>query len=346
MKIIVDFDKKGLVNRKAKVEIFKDELSAVYLHLSSPEKRNRTELYMRRHPHFHGESVGPNSPLRAPEAPPKITIPQHIEEMRKKGMISTVTEPLTINGDTFRTLPVMIAVPISDTVANLLRPCFHINGFGEYKLFHFKNEPIKFKTYWCACFLKDSAENGHLEFRNLRFDSKTDSIMEDSKESLIKNGFVWAAATIPLVINGKSLSPVEIAQNDYDLRQIIGRQEEDKINHIYDGWFKDWEARVKEIVLEHETNGLPFESFYHSILAVDNNKNIHIRQLEGTLPGIAKSLAEEGIHNAGLLDSGGSCAIYDVGLENYLNRSWYYREPRGSILVFQLKSKIRIPESR
>src|SRR5207245_2248049 len=105
-----------------------------------------------------------------------------------------------------------------------------------------------------------------------------------------------------------------------------GRDAESAIRYAYAGWFGEWERRVGEVVAQHRTHGRSFAQFYHSILALDGVGNVAIRQVEGTLPDLAEALARDGFVGAGVLDSGGSCAIYDVWMASYLNHGWYFRE--------------------
>ena len=343
MEIFIKIGTTEPYNREARVSIKNSELSLVHLHLAHPEKRNRTGLYMRRHKHFTKELITPNKPLISKQAPPKISISDHIKAMRRIKMLPTCTAPIKQNGEIFGKEPVMLAVPISDLVANLLRPCFHIHLFGNYKSFFFEDEPVDHKTYWCACFFNGETGFKKFELREVRFDVANDRVLDLSGNDLVSEGLIWAAAMSPLVIDSKPLSPTKIAQNDYDLRHILGRDEETQICYAYEGWYSQWDNRVKQIVENHESKGLPFASFYHSFLALDQEGNIHIEQRAGALPDIAKKLSEDGMVAAGLLDSGGSCAIYEVRMESYFNHNWYFREPRGSILVFELNSSERIP---
>jgi hypothetical protein len=185
-----------------------------------------------------------------------------------------------------------------------------------------------------------------LRFCEIRVDPAADSVFSVDGDDLAAKGLLWAATLVPLVKDSRPMSPAEIALDDYDLRQIFGRQAEEEINHAYAGWYADWSSRVAALTQDHIQRGRPFAVFYHSILALDCNGLIRILQLDGTLPELAESLAADGIVAAGLLDSGGSCALYDPWLGGYLNHGWYYREPRGAVLVFELKTRERIPEPR
>ena len=148
-----------------------------------------------------------------------------------------------------------------------------------------------------------------MEMRWVRFDPTLDRVHDMSRSDMLDEGLVWSAAFVPLVVNGHALTAVEIAQNDYDLRQILGRAASDHIRYAYEGWFAEWDERVARIVSSHELSGQPFARFYHSILGIDEAGNVHIRQVEGVLPDLANDLAREGIVDAGILDSGGSCAL-------------------------------------
>lgn len=346
MKITLKIGAVSTDERTAIAEIDAQQLACVYLNVSFPEERNRSRLYIHR----------PAKPDRQSKDRFKIPIKEHIAAMRAKpegtGGIPSPTRPTlhhTRRGtEIFGTVPAMLAVPISDLVANLLRPCFHRDRLGNYRLFYLQNEPIdKKQNYWCVCSFGDAKNYRGLQLREVRFDANKDTVFDNrtDRDLLNEESLTWAAALVPLVIDGRPLSAVEIAQNNYDLRQIFGLDDsyETTINYIYDGWFDEWNSRVEEKVLQHENSGRPFATFYHSILALDEHNNVNIWQIEGTLPELAKKLVKKGMVNAGLLDSGGSCAMYDVWMGTYLNHGWYYRESRGSILVFELKSHERYP---
>lgn len=331
------------VVRQAAVKIAASELARVHLHLSFPEKRNRTRLYI--HRPVKPENISPKDSY-------KIPIAEHIADMRAKKLIPSPTELVRHEDEDeiYGTVPAMLAVPISDLVANLLRPCFHRVGLGSHRLFYLEGEPINERTYFCICFFGEEGYEKGLQFRQVRFDSEKDRVFDnnskDKDDLLNKEKLTWAASLVPLVIDGRPLSTVEIAKYDYDLRQIFGRDPayEPIIDYIHAGGFSEWDKRVEQEVLKHEKNNMPFEKFYHSILAVDRSNDLHIRQVEGTLPVLAKELAGEGMTAAGILDSGGSCALYDIWMASYLNHGWYFREPRGSILVFELTSLLRTPK--
>jgi hypothetical protein len=274
-----------------------------------------------------------------------MTIPAHLEEMRRIGMIPVHSSLKHEGPDEFGMEASMIAVPIGDSVANLMRPCYHSLGLGKYKLFYLEDEPISTKDYWCVCFFRTKRGKAKLVLDRIRFDAEQDRALSLSKEDLVEQGLVWAASLVPLIANGRALSAVEIAQNNYDLRQIVGRGADEAIRYAYEGWFDQWDARVEKVVSDHIKSGAGFARYYHSILGLDESSNVYLYQIEGTLPDLANTLAREGIVAAGVLDSGGSCALYDVWMGSYLNHNWYFREPRGGILVFELSSYQRIPRS-
>ena len=343
MRVIIDAGLPGSIERRTELRIGSAELACVHLSMVSPEIWNRSGHYMRRHRKV-GDAVdaiiGPDSPNRSPGAPAKQPIPMHIKALRDAEKIPQ-SPLLSTNRGTFLTEPIMIAIPISDLVANLLRPCFHRQGLGPYRLFYFQDEPITERTYWCACsFGRD--RKPALELKQVWFDDRRDRVVDLEGHDLLEAGLEWAAALVPLVVDSRPLSAVEIAHNDYDLRQIIGRCAQ-TIDYAYEGWFDQWDKRVTQLVTAHERSGKEFASFYHSVLAVDRDYNLLVRQVEGTLPVIAAELAAEGMIGAGLLDSGGSCALYDVWMGSYLNHSWYFREPRGAVLVFELHAEQRLP---
>lgn len=349
MKLVIEIPEGAATERNAQVSISARELAGVHLHLAYPHLRNRTGHYLRRHPLSPGEegSIDPNRPYVAADAPQKLSIPDHLREMRRVGLIPLLRELQEEEGEVFATEPMMLAVTVSDLTANLLRPAYHRDGLGPHRLFYFDAEPIAERSYFCACFFEpEPAAGGRLELRQVRFDPEADRAVDEQGHDLLTEGLVWAAALVPLVADGQPLPPVEIARHNYDLRQMLGRSESGPTRYAYAGWAHDWDKRVAQVVGTREASGRPFASFYHGLLALDAAGCIHIRQVEGTLPDLAVSLAREGMTAAGLLDSGGSCALYDVWLGSYLNCGWYFREPRGSILVFELKLTQRLSKAR
>lgn len=345
MKVILDIASPDHCQRKADLWIPVEQLFRVHLKLDFPESMIGKLGYMRRHPRNSDRDFDPNRPRVPKRGPQKKSIPLHIEEMRHKHILSP--RVLERHGDEiFSTEPTMYAVPISDLVSNLLRPSFCRHQDGRGVIYYFRDEPIEQTTYWSVCYFK-GIPRGQLEFRHLRFDIGKQSVIDhETSQTLNDQGLVWSAALVPLVIHGQPLDPVEIAVTNYDLRQLLGREAIAPIQYAYQGWFSQWEKRVKRILGEHLKSQRPFATFYHSILGCDKSGNIRIRQEEGTLPDLAKRLAREGFKSAGVLDSGGSCALYDAWLGSYLNHGWYFREPRGSILLFEISNRERIPEDR
>ena len=344
MKLTIEIADSTPGSREAELRFAADELAAVHLHLAFPEGRNRSGLYMRRHAHRPDEPVGPDRPLQSPHEPPKLSIAEHVEQMRRANLVSLGTPPAPEARQGYAEEPAMLAVPVSDLVANLLRPCFHRHGLGGHRLFYLDEEPIERRTYFCLCFFADRNQRPRLEFRHVRFDRQTDRALDVAGDDLLDEGLVWAAALVPLVVDGEALSAVRIAQGDYDLRQIVGRRNEGPIRYAYQGWFDQWDARVQEVVSEHQRSGRSMATFYHSVLGIDAAGGVLVRQKEATLPDLACSLQSEGMVAAGLLDSGGSSAIYDVWSAGYLNHGWYHRQPRGAILLFELCWTRRLPE--
>jgi hypothetical protein len=343
MKIILEIGGDGR-ERTAEVIIHRDELSTVHLNLAYPDKRNRSDLYMRRHRKAEDGINVPtaNCPERKADAPSKLSIAAHLEILRAKGAIPK-TKPLTSRSDkeSFSAEPSLLAVPISDLVANLLRPCYHKDKLGAYRIFFFKDEPIKDRRYFCIYTKQQTLQKQELCFGHLKFDLERDRVTDENDMEL--DDIIWAAALVPLVVDQRALSSFEIAVNDYDLRQILGRDAEDEIRRAYDGWYGKWNANIAKTMEDWDRNQKSYSVFYHSIIAVDGNGCIHIFQQEGALPIIANELVKQGIVAAGLLDSGGSCCLYDPWMASYLNQCRYYREKRGAILVFELKSNQWIP---
>jgi hypothetical protein len=333
--------------RCARVQIGPQELSGAYLHLASAELRNRTDHFMRRHAATQQQPPSPNHPVRSAQEPRKLSIPEHLREMVATGTLASTPMVLEQNHERFLVEPARLVVPISDVVANLLRPCYHRDGLGPHRVFFFEGEPIDRKVYFCVCFFsRGPAQAGQLQLRPVRFDERSDEALDPQGECLAEQGLVWAAALVPLVMDRWPSQPAQIAREDYDLRQILGRDAETEIQYAYGGWFEQWDVRVSEVVARHQRLVKPFASFYHSILAIDASGAIHILQTEGSLPELAQKLANEGMVAAGLLDSGGSCALYDPWIAGYLNHNWYYRERRGAILVFELNTTLRVPSDQ
>jgi hypothetical protein len=148
---------------------------------------------------------------------------------------------------------------------------------------------------------------------------------------------------VPLVEEGRALTTAKIAQHDYDLRQILGRQLTEAMIPAYEGWFDHWDERVAAAVAQHEALQLPYEVFYHNIVALDAAGGLTILQFDTSLPAAARMLAERGMVAAGVLDSGGSCAVYDVWLDAYVNHGWYFRPPRGAIITLEFAFPQRLP---
>jgi len=346
VKISIETGNASTAERTLSAVISPDELAAAYLHLACPQERNRTWRFMRRHRRSLDEVVDPNRPVRLPEEEPdKLTIPQHLKQMRDEGTIPRAGAAEGHANLSYAVEPAMFVLPISDLVANLLRPCFHSAGLGDHNLFHFQDEPIATRTYFCACFFREG-DTGRLDMKEVRFDPETDRAFDSSGKDLMEEGLVWAAAVIPLVREGVALPASEIACNVYDLRQIFGRNAVDKIRYAYEGWHDQWDGRVTELLEDPRNDATRSSAFYHSILSLDDSGAIGIHQMEGDLCEISQSLQAKGVQCAGLLDSGGSCALYDVARESFLNHSWYYREPRGAVIVFQLTADERIPEAQ
>ena len=351
MRIQLEIGLPEAVNRAAVVCVDRDEIRNIVFNIAYAAERNRTGLYMRRHQKCgDGEAgviVSPNNPLRSPMEPKKLTLAQHVEQLETLKLIARASTSRSATGsEKFQTQFAKLAVSVTDVVANLMRPCFSRLGFGTKRIFCFEDEPISLRTYWAACLFVDQDSAPTMQLMDIRFDLKQDSVFSVDGQNLVKLGLQWAVCLVPLVRNSLPVSPHEIAENDYDLRQIVGRNEIDAIDQAYEGWYSEWSTRVGQIVQRHIDRGLRFEVFYHSILALDDRGSIRIYQLDGALPDLASRLVSEGIVAAGLLDSGGSCALYDPWIGGYLNHGWYFREPRGAALVFELKAQERLPEPR
>ncbi len=329
--------------RSAHVSIAAEELAAVYLHLAFPDQRNRTDRYLRRHARAGEEPPSPNRPVHSSAEPPKIPAGEHVAQMGRAGLLAPPSAVVEQGNDRFRLEPARLVVPISDLVANLLRPCFHRDGLGPYRVFCFQGEPLDRKTYFSACYFSPQGPSrGRLELRRTRFDKETDRALAADGEDLAGRGLVWAAALVPLVVDGRPLNPVAIAREDYDLRQILGRDSEAEIQDAYRGWFAEWDARVAQAVQRHRQRGRPFGSFYHSVLASDPDNGVHIYQMEGRLPEIAETLAKDGMRDAGLLDSGGSCAVRPLD-RRILEPQLVLPRTAGAVLVFGLDTTLRVP---
>ena len=136
MRISIEMGDLPQLERTVELKIKASELAEIHLHIAFPGERNRTDRFMRRHA-LAGDSACPNTPFRSEKEPPKLSIPDHLAEMKRMSMIPNVSPPHAKDKDGFRMEPVMFAVPISDLAANLLRPAFHVSGLGEHRVFFF-----------------------------------------------------------------------------------------------------------------------------------------------------------------------------------------------------------------
>ncbi len=350
MNITLNVPNDSALARTCRVVIDPAELARAHLLLSFPEQRNRTDRYMRRHGLYSkgdaaGSAIDPNEPDRSDSEPRKLPIPDHIRQMQEGGSARESGGITDCADEISGTEPAMFAVPISDLTANLMRPSFHRDGLGTHRIFHFDAEPIERRPYWCVCCFEEYAGKVELAMQWVRFEPESDRVFGEAGTDLLDAGLSWAAGLVPIVVAGRPLTAVEITRNDYDLRQIVGREATELAQYAYAGWFDEWDERVAQIVARHAQNGAPWSSFYHSVLGIDKHNRLHVMQLEASLPDLALTLAGEGIVHAGVLDSGGSCALYDVWMASYLNQSWYFREPRGSVLVFELARIERLPRA-
>lgn len=330
----------GAISRTAHLMLEAEELHNVLLSVIKPEVWNRSDMYLRRHRSTMGEKVGPNTPHKHFTSGLKQPIQVHLQNQIDSQRLS-VPASASDNKENYLLQNSTLAVPISDLVANLMRPSFHIDGMGEQKILFFDGEPITQKDYFCLCYYQHENKQSRLQLQQVRFDPKLDTVTDLTGQPLIDRGLIWSAGLVPLVIDSSPLTAIEIAKHDYDQRQIFGREYEE-LEYIYDGWYDNWNERVEEKLSAFIKEGRSYASFYHSVLSIDKDNAVHVTQLEGTLPQIAEQMANDGMVSAGLLDSGGSCAIYDAWLPGFLNHGWYYREPRGAVLVFELASQNKI----
>lgn len=345
MKVVLDVAHDRSVNRTATVIIEPQELSRALLSIASAAERNRSGLYMRRHSKPRdielGIEVGPNSPLRSANEPKKILMADHVRQIHA----STLHDgPRSSRQDRFSLQPAEILVSVSDVVSNLLRPCFSRAGFGRWRIFFLEDEPIETKIYWAICAFNRPDHRCEMRFLDIRFDIGADTVRALDGSDLSAQGLEWAVALVPLVKDASPVPTAEIAKSDYDLRQIFGRGAEEDMRRIYAGWFGAWDERIAEVLNAYLQAERSLEVFYHSCIGLDAAGAIHIWQKDAALDGLARDLASQGILAAGLLDSGGSCALYDPWLQGYLNHGWYFREPRGAVICFQLRTEERIPE--
>jgi len=345
VKIEIQIGCTGMVNRTVSLLIEPTELNNVVFNVAFPEARNRSGFYMRRHaklPETAGCFVGPNNPLRALGEPKKIPIREHLDRIGLS--LPSPSRFETPSSERFQTANTVIAIPASDTVANLLRPCFSRDGFGTRRLFFFEDEPVSKRNYSALCFFQGADRGLQLSILDVIFDNMEDTVKSLEGKDLATEGLNWAVSLVPLVKDGRPVSACEIAQNDYDLRHIFGSLASQEILSAYDVWYEGWNDRVCELVSEKMGDKTPFAVYYHSVIGIDQSGAVRIYQKDCSLPELALELAANGIVTAGLLDSGGSCAVYDNWLGGYLNHGWYFREPRGAILAFQLNALERIPE--
>jgi hypothetical protein len=341
VKISIDLNA-GAPQRSFELSFAAEELHKGWLTLAHPEGRNRTDRYLRRHPRPGStQRVDPNRPQRIKDEPPKLTIPEHLARLRAAKSFSEPVPKASDQGE-FMLEPYRLVITASDLVANLLRPAFHQGGLGGSRVFYLQDEPIDRHSYLCLTCQRANG-NSRLDLQRLRFDVQADSARDAAGADLAAAGLEWAAAVVPLVEEGQALSATQIAQHDYDLRQILGRQMTEAMIPAYEGWFNDWDRHVAEAVAEHERRKLPYEVFYHNIVAIDGAGRITIVQFDTSLPAAAAMLAERGMVAAGVLDSGGSCAVYDVWLDAYLNHGWYFRQPRGAVITLEFAFPQRLP---
>jgi hypothetical protein len=346
MKISIELPAPGRSERDVTLTLPRDELDRVWLSVAGARAYNRTGYYLRRHP-IKGDpaGIGPDRPWRTVGAPRKVPIAEHLRQLRKADALPPVPQPGE-HARGFLTERSILAVPISDLVANLLRPCWRRDGFGDgRRILRFADEPGGPRRYFCLCAARRTVAGNPLQLQDVTFDFERERVVDGNQRDLSAR-FAWCAAVVPLVVGGRACSAVAIAQADYDLRHTLGSGEKAAMEFAYAGWFAEWERRVAQIVTAHRRRKRPFAVYYHSVIAINRRGDITIRQLEGTLVEIARRLQREGAVGAGLLDSGGSCAIYDGWLRGYLSHSWYFREPRGAVLVFQLRSRQRIPSAQ
>ena len=279
MKIEIEIGTNNNINRTASVTIEAHELKSAALHIAFAAGRNRTGLYMRRHRKpcdlESGYTVGPNDPIRFADEPKKLSIPEHIKKMKFGTQPSS--EIVAQGSERFRTVPSVIAVPVSDVAANLLRPCFMKTGFGEKHIFFFEDEPIELRSYWAACLFSDERGRPEIKFMDIIFDVDGDSVHALDGQNLVTKGLEWAVCLVPLVKNSKAVAPQEIAKNDYDLRHIFGRNANKEFFSPYDVWYDGWNERVDKAVQKHIDSGSTFEIYYHSILGIDSNGSILYR---------------------------------------------------------------------
>lgn len=316
----------------------RDELAMAYLHIAYPAERNRTPFYMRR----HGMIAGANAPLRSSAEPPKLPIPGHLLKMHLANELKSSYVP---NAKGTANEPASFVIPISDIVANLMRPAFHRDGFGEHRIFHLEGEPIEEREYLCVCCVADSDDPAVLELRKVRFDVTRDAILTPDGRDMVSTGLRWAAAVVPLVTDGRALHVEEIAEADYDLRQVLGRTAESEIAAAYASWPSGWGSSVRGLVAAVEAGDGEFATFYHSALGICSDGSLIVLQTEATLADLAQKLVDLGAVSAGLLDSGGSCALYDCYLGSYLNHGWYFRESRGAVMVLETNIPQRLPRA-
>jgi hypothetical protein len=334
-------------NRTVSVTIAPSELSTAILNIAYAGERNRSSYYMRRHPKpgdlASGIRVGPNAPLYYGAEPRRLTIAEHLRFMNR---VSVASHENIDSGqpDSFNLQPAQIVVPVSDVTANLLRPCYSHQRLGRWRTFFLEDEPIDRKAYWAVCLFEENGIRA-IKFMDLSFDVRSDTVRSIDGRDLSTQGLEWAVALVPLVKHGAPVSVADIAMADYDLRQVFGRTSEWEIRWVYEGWYDKWEERIAELVAEYQERRREFEVFYHSILALDGSGAIQILQVDATLPQLAEDLARAGTVSAGLLDSGGSCALFDPWLQGYLNHGWYFREARGAVLCFELRAMERLPKS-
>ncbi len=248
----------------------------------------------------------------------------------------------------------VLGFTISDLTANLLRPHYYVYDFDNKKvfsdkntieqiykdnkkssLFYFEDEPINSALYTLLIAYRAGANVKFSIFNDIKI--LKDGKLPDSLPAEIKKNLLWWAACPPLLINGE-FDILKFAILDYDLRHIFGFNNRKLLRKIYES-FIDWN-RWKETIKEQLKKVKNFPIASHSILGLKEDK-IYIIQIRNTIPAIANHLRKEGIKNAVLLDSGGSCALWanwvNSGKGGILNSNFNYRPFRGAVVFAVLE---------
>lgn len=341
-----DFQNVKKSEPEATLRLKMGQVDNIFLSIAQRAARNRTALYQRKHPPAHG----------APNMSASLATHQRNPRLRALNQPISTHYQLqnTISDGVFDGRPVLCA-PISDLTANHFRPHFDarsiecaftepavkhaVYGDTSSQLFYLEDEPIGQIPYSLLCYYLTDFGHRLGIIHNMQV-SKNGQLPSSAKH--ITDGLIWWAACPPLLIDGKH-NLKQFTYLDYDVRHVLGfsKSTYDEIRRDIYPHFHDWKkwcaaVRKKLQVLEKPP------SAYHAGIGVSlDGETIIIVNRQATIPGLAKDLLAEGAHNAVLLDTGGSCAMWanwmNVGEGGFLTHGRIFRKERGAVLFFLLE---------